>query len=64
MDGAHKKVRLRFAGTAWLLLCRFLFHQFFHGNKAHKVIGDADVQSALSAALVGGFDVDTLNKLS
>lgn len=33
-------------------------------GKAHKVIGDADALSALSAALVGGIDVDTLDKLS
>ena len=62
--GGHKKVILLFAGTAWLWSCRFLFQQFFHGDKAHKVVGDADALSALSAALVGGFDVDTLDKLS
>ena len=55
MVGGHKKVILLFAGTAWLRSCRFLLHQF---------IGNADTLSALSAALVGGFDVDTLDKLS
>ena len=64
MVGGRKKVILLFAGTAWLWSCRFLFQQFFHGDKAHKVVGDADALSALSAALVGGFDVDTLDKLS
>ena len=58
IGGGHKKVILLFAGTAWLWSCRFLFQQFFHGDKAHKVVGDADALSALSAALVGGFDVD------
>ena len=64
MAGGHKKVILLFAGTAWLRSCRFLFYQFLHGDKAHKVIGDADTLSALPAALVGDFDVDTLDKLS
>lgn len=62
MVGGHKKVILLFAGTAWLRSCRFLFHQFVHGDKAHKVIGDADTLSALPAALVRRFDVDALDK--
>ncbi|HIY16028.1 MAG TPA: hypothetical protein H9839_01710, partial [Candidatus Intestinimonas stercorigallinarum] len=33
MGGGHKKVILLFAGTAWLRSCRFLFHQFVHGDK-------------------------------
>ena len=63
MAGGHKKVILLFAGTAWLRSCRFLFHQFVHGDKAHKVIGDSDALSALPAALVRRFDVDALDKL-
>ena len=62
MAGGHKKVILLFAGTAWLWSCRFLFHQFVHGDKAHKVIRDADALSALPAALVRRFDVDALDK--
>lgn len=63
MAGGHKKVILLFAGTAWLRSCRFLFHQFVHRDKAHKVIGDADALSALPAALVRRFDVDAFDKL-
>ena len=64
MVGCHKKVILLFAGTALLRSCRFLFHQFFLEDKAHKDIGNANALSALSAVLVGGFDVDPLDKLS
>lgn len=63
MAGGHKKVILLFAGTAWLWSCRFLFHQFVHRDKTHKVIRDADALSALPAALVRCFDVDALDKL-
>ena len=62
MARGHKKVILLFAGTAWLRSCRFLFHQFVHGDKAHKVIGDADALSALPAALVRRFDIDAFDK--
>ena len=63
MAGGHKKVISVFAGTAWLRSCRFLFHQFVHRDKTHKVIRDADALSALPAALVRCFDVDALDKL-
>ena len=63
MDGGRKKVISFFEGTAWLRACRFLFHQFFHRDKAHKVIGNADVLPPLAAALVRGFNVDRLYKL-
>lgn len=62
MGGGRKKVILFFAGTAWLRSCRFLFHQFIQRDKAHKVIGNADVLSPFSAALVGGFDINSLDK--
>ena len=42
----------------------FLFHQFSHGDKAHKVTGDADALSALPAALVRSFDADAFDKFS
>ena len=53
MAGGHKKVILLFAGTAWLRSCRFLFHQLIQRDKAHKVIGNADVLPPFAAALVG-----------
>ena len=40
----------------------FLFLQFFHGDKAHKVIGNADALMPLAAGLVRGFNVDCLDK--
>ena len=64
MNMEHKKVILLFTGTTWLRSWYFLFHQFFHGDKVHKIVGGADVLSALSATLVGGFNVDAFNKLS
>ena len=48
MGGGHKKVILLFAGTAWLRSRRFLFQQFFLGDKAHKVIGNADALMPLT----------------
>lgn len=51
MVGGHKKVILLFAGTAWLRSCRFLFHQLIHGDKSHKVIGNADILPACLACL-------------
>lgn len=62
MGGGRKKVILFFAGTAWLRSCRFLFHQFIQWDKAHKVIGNADVLPPFAAALVGGFDINSLDK--
>lgn len=62
MGGGRKKVILFFAGTAWLRSCRFLFHQFIQWDKAHKVLGNADVLPPFAAALVGGFDINSLDK--
>ena len=62
MVGGHKKVISYFVGTAWLRSRRFLFQQFFHGDKAHKVIGNADALMPLAAGLVRGFNVDRLDK--
>ena len=42
MIRGHKKVILSFTEMTWLLSCCFLFHQFFHGDKSHKVIGNVD----------------------
>ena len=64
MGGGRKKVILFFAGTAWLRSCRFLFHQFIQWDKAHKIIGNADVLPPFAAALVRGFNVDCLDKLT
>lgn len=63
MAGGHKKAKSVFAGTAWLRSCRFLFHQLVHGDKSHKVIGNADVLPPFAAALVRRFNVDRLHKL-
>ena len=60
--GGRKKVISFFAGTAWLRSCRFLFHKFIQRDKAHKVIGNADVLPPLAAALVRGINVDRLDK--
>lgn len=60
---SHKKVISYFSGTAWLQSRRFLFQQFFHGDKSHKVIGNADALMPLAAGLVRGFNVDRLDKL-
>ncbi len=46
------------------LFFKRIFHPDIHGDKAHKVIGDADALSALAVALVGGFNVDALDNLS
>lgn len=62
MGGGRKKVISFFAETAWLRSCRFLFHKFIQRDKAHKVIGNADVLPPLAAALVRGFNVDRLDK--
>ena len=63
MVGGRKKVISFFAGTAWLRSCRFLFHKFIQRDKAHKVIGNADVLPPLAAALIRCFNVDRLDKL-
>lgn len=60
MVGGRKKVISFFAGTAWLRSCRFLFHQFIQRDKAHKIIGNADVLPPFAAALVGGFNINSL----
>ena len=52
MVGGHKKAISVFAGTAWLRSCRFLFHQLVHGDKSHKIIGNADILPPFAAALV------------
>ena len=62
MVGGHKKVISYFLGNGWLRSRRFLFQQFFHGDKAHKVIGNADALMPLAAGLVRGFNVDCLDK--
>ena len=55
MAGGHKKVISVFAGTAWLRSCRFLFHQFVHGDKAHKVIGNVEGSAHATYVLgIGG----------
>lgn len=64
MRRGRNKVISYFAETAWLRSCRFLFHQFFHGDKAHKIIENADILLPFAVALVGGFDVDAFDKLS
>ena len=61
-SGCHKKVISYFSGTAWLRSCRFLFQQFFHGDKSHKVIENANVLSLLlSGALMCYFDYREIN---
>ena len=48
MGGGHKKVISYSQETAWLRSRRFLFRQFFLGDKARKVIGNADALMPLA----------------
>ena len=63
MRGGHKKVISYFLRNGVASVTPFLFQQFFHGDKAHKVIGNADALMPLATGLVRGFNVDCLDKL-
>lgn len=45
-------------------LMPFLFHQLVHGDKSHKVIGNANALPPFAAALVRRFNIDRLHKFT
>ena len=62
MVGGHKRVISYFLRNGVASVTPFPVSAVFHGDKAHKVIGNADALMPLAAGLVRGFNVDRLDK--